>query len=211
MKKSIYSIILSITLLLGSCMNVFASSEEDKVQNETPTTIITLTNLETGEVYSIEQENIDIVTTLNEDGSVCEQLVADVAVPVEQEDGIAPYASVTDGGVTTRINFTINYIQSGNLYRITGVTGSFERLDTAFTISNRFVRYANYHDNESGYIKDYTPTGNSFSYPGFSNWVDTTRIQYIVGGYAKCNISRGGSSWELCCRHIIVERDYNVL
>lgn len=212
MKKKIFAVVLMLLLVFGNCMSVSAAGVPDTQEPVEGVTTVTLTNLETGESYEVDMQDAKVVTTVCEDGSVFEQVVVEVDIPGETQSEIAPRASVTDGGSTTRITLNINYTKSGNLYRITGVTGQFERLDTAFTISNRHVRYANYHDNQSsGGIKDYKPTGNTFSYPGFSNWVDSTSIQYIVGGYAECDITRSSSTWNLCCRHIIIERDLNAL
>lgn len=212
MKRKIFAVVMLLILVFGNCMSVSAAVVPKTPDLAEGVTTVTLTNLETGESYEVDMENAEVVTTVCKDGSVTERVVVDVDIPEETQNGIAPCASVTDGGATTRITLNINYSQSGKLYRITSVTGNFERLDTAFTISNRHIRYANYQDNQSsGHIKDYRITGNSFSYPGFSNWVDSTAIQYIVGGYAECDITRSSSSWNLRCRHIIIERDMNAL
>ena len=131
--------------------------------------------------------------------------IVEFVLPVEEEFGIQPYKEVTDGGVTTRIRFDMNYTQSGYLYKLNSVSGAYEQIDNAFTISNRLVKFTT-QQNFTSDIKTYNVQSNTFSYPGQGIWVDTKNsAQYQIAGYAKCTISRGSSSWELYCRDTVIE------
>ena len=100
--------------------------------------------------------------------------------------------SVTDAGCTTRVTLNLDYTNSGNLYKITKISGSFTRLDYGFTISNKMVRVANLDNGESGsdVIKTFYPSGSTFKYSGFESFVNYNKPPMIVGGYAKCDVKR---------------------
>lgn len=164
-------------------------------------------NNETGETY--EAPVIEKETMVNEAG---DQLiitkVAEIFIPEDGESGIQPAGVVTDGGVTTRITFNMAYTKSGDLYRLDGVSGKYELLDSNFTISNRKVMYTSQENYSSNSVWTKYPTSNTFSYPGSSRWIDSKNsIQYWIGGYAECTISRGSSSWNLRCPETVIQRD----
>lgn len=191
-----------ITVMFCFSVPVLANNSA-KGKNTTAEYSMILTNLDTGEMVELSQDdlNIQISTEKDANGNIKKSITADVAVPSTSSNDansnlISPYAVVTDGGVTTRLTFNLNYTQSGSLYKITSANGKFELLDSAFTISGRMVRLANYQYNETQYIRTYYP-GNTFSYPGYSNWVNINYGPAVVAGYAKCNITRSSSTWEL--------------
>ncbi|HCI17329.1 MAG TPA: hypothetical protein DFH32_01775 [Lachnospiraceae bacterium] len=194
MKKKIHILILAtLAMLIGGRVQVGARETNNIL--ETPQYTLSVTNKETNEVINIAQ---DCIETREEHMLLGDtQMILSANISIPNEKGNMTRNTITDGGVTTRVTFNINYSKSGNLYKITGYSGKFEQLDKSFTISNRKVLVANFQNNETKkYIREHIP-GNTFSYSGFSNWVDITYPNSLVAGYAKCDVSRQASSWEL--------------
>lgn len=173
-------------------------------------TVVTAENLKTGEVIVVDKKNIDC-NTIENDNSISEEVMADVALP-DSNNTINPLSSVIDSGKCCRVKFNVEYTKSGNKYRLDKVSGSYTKLDPAVAITKRHVRYASIQDYKSNkYIKDYKPSKNKFSYAGFKNYVDTKNsVHYIVGGFAECKVTRGKTTWNLRCSHIVVSRDIGI-
>lgn len=184
------------------CVSCFTSFAAESEPNNSQ---ITITNLNTGETEAVS--DVDIKTEYGENGEITKTIEAEI-----QLDTPKTRSSVTDAGKCVRITFVVNAENSGSLYRMTGFNAKYELLDPAFTISSRYIQVTNkdfYGEmNPDAYIYKYYPTGNSYS-KTFSNlnWVDSNLSPCMVGGYAQCNISRGGSSWLLRCTDWVVYKD----
>lgn len=192
-KKKVVSIILAMILTMGNTATVSAapSTYADHVEKA-----VYLMDSQTGEVCeALVKEDIMVEQVGNQ---YTLSKTTEFYLPNEDSSEISPQASVTDGGVTTRINFQVKYIQSGTHYRLTGVSGSYEQLDSSFTISNRHVKYICQTSYKLGTMEEKDISSNTFSFPGCSHWIETEYGgQWWLGGYAMCKISRGSSSWEL--------------
>lgn len=202
MIKKITSLILALTLCFNFSTSVFAM-EEPETKSLT-ISYITITNNDTGESYSIENENIDTQTIYNEDGSINKTISADIVIPNPKTR-----ISATDVGLTGRVNLNITYQQSGDLYKLTRVYGSFELLDSAFTMTNKIVKIGNFDGSDTSKVYEYN-VGNSFSY-SFNRWVDSSYVPSIVGAYAQCTMSRSGSgSWNIRANEFAVYKDLGI-
>lgn len=203
MFKKILCLGLNVLLLLGNSVNTYAAEQGHMESNAAKTVYL----IDCTDGKTIEVPVTRINRTMEQEGAqVKVSSTVEITIPVEQELGIQPRAVVTDGGVTTRIRLDMIYTQSGTRYRLDRVEGAFEQLDKAFTISDRIVKYIAEEDH-SGEPKTYSVQSNtSFSFPGHGTWIETNgTVQYWIYGYAKCKISRGGSSWELRCDNTIIE------
>ena len=202
MKKTL-SIFLAITTILSSSLSAFAATKSLENQAGVGFVTVTITDLNTGETLTLSEEDLQIDQTMteNDNGIKTETVIANISLP---SSDISPQSSVTDGGCTTRIELNIDYEQSGTLYRMKTASGSFTVLDNAFTHSNRMVKLANYDWAQTSYIETYYPSSSSFSYSPFTNWIDSNYPPAVLAGYAKCTVSRGGSSWEVKCEHTII-------
>lgn len=206
MKKKIRILILAaLAMLIGGRVQVLACENNNIL--ETPQYTLSVTNKETNEVINIAQDCIETREEHMLLGDTQMTLSANISIP--NEKGNMTRNTITDGGVTTRVTFNINYSKSGNLYKITGYSGKFEQLDKSFTISNRKVMVANFQNYEIHNIHNRTP-GNNFSYSGFSNWVDITYPNSLVAGYARCDVSRQGTSWELRLNYRIASNEVDI-
>lgn len=203
MKKS-WTVWLGLALAMVWLNN---SVQVNAANNMSMENTFLVTNNETGETYEVPV--IEKETMIKEtDNQIIVTKVAEIFIPEKDETGIQPANVVTDGGVTTRITFNMAYTKSGDLYRLDGVSGKYELLDSNFTISNRKVMYISQEDYSSNSTWTKYPTSNTFSYPGSSRWIDSKNsIQYWIGGYAECTISRGSSSWNLRCPETVIQRD----
>lgn len=112
--------------------------------------------------------------------------------------------TATDIGRTVRVQLDLEYEMSGTDYRMTRAYGSFERLDSSFSMTGKYILLANYHHSEGKYIKEYTNPPDTFSYRPFTNWVDTTYKPVAIAGYAKCITSRGDYRYEVRCDAIVI-------
>ncbi len=188
-KKKGLLVILLAALVVGNTMTVSAAAPSQTER------VMYLTNNQTGETCEVLAKE---TTTVKQTGNrYTVTKVAELYIP-EDSSAIVPYTSITDAGATTRIHLNVDYTQSGKRYRLNGVSGRFEQLDTAFTISGRHVMYTCQSNIVDGHVWNKYPTSNSFSYSRCDHWVDTgANIEWWIGAYAECTISRGGSSWTL--------------
>lgn len=202
MKKvsKLVSSMLVIAILI-SALSVPAIAAEIPSANEE----IKVVNLETGDILDVDGYSVEIKEQGN--NSVIKTVTADISLKTPKTR-----SSVTDTGVTVRITCTTSATQSGNNWRITRFDARYELLDPAFSISNRHIKVANYGTEQvqqntvNNYIYDYYPTANTFS-KSYSNmpWIGSIGAPAYIGGYAECQISRGGSSWSLQCRDFVIE------
>lgn len=193
-----------LVMILGNSMNLYAAEVKEVEQGGVA--VAYLVNKTDGEVIEVPITNES--RTVERDGDQIKVTsTVDFTFPDGLEDGIQPNNVVTDGGVTTRISFEMRYTQSGTRYRLDEVKGLYEQLDKAFTMSDRVVTYISQQNfNKEPITKN--PDRNDFSYKGDGSWVETYNVaQYQIAGYAKCTISRGGSSWELWCRETVIEQN----
>lgn len=195
MKKRILSI-LAVIIVCISCFaptNVFATEQEDN---------IVISN-KSGENWEIKEQNVSII---EENGEITKTITTEIKL----NDNKAR-SSITDAGATVRITFVVSAQNSGKDYRMTGFKATYTVLDKAFSISSRHIRVYNFGGsdilNSKKYTYNYNPTKNTYN-KSFSNlkWVNSSEPG-LVGGYAECNISRGGSSWNLQCFDWIVYND----
>lgn len=203
MKKKIISLVLIFAMLFAESVNLYAAeaNEAEKVM-----ATAYLINKENGQIIEVPIVQTDRKVEQNGE-QVKVSSMAELVFPISEESGIQPNNVVTDGGVTTRIRFNMIYTQSGGMYRLDEVNGAYEQLDKAFTISNRVVKFISQQDYK-GDVKTYNESSNNFSHPGHKTWIDTNNtIQYWIAGYAKCTISRGGSSWDLYCRETVISQN----
>ena len=202
MKKicRLVSKVLGISMLF-SILCVPALAVETPLKNEE----IKVVNLETGDILDVSDYSVEV--TEQEDDTIVKTVTADISLSKPETR-----SSVTDAGVTVRITCITSATNSGSNKRITKFDAKYELLDPEFTISSRHVKVGNYGAQQvqqgtvSNYIYDYYPTTNTFS-KSYSNmpWVGSVGAPAFVGGYAECQISRGGSSWSLQCRDFVIE------
>lgn len=172
---------------------MFAAEQEDS---------IVISN-KSGENWEIKDQNVSITEKNGE-------IIKTITTEIKLNDNKAR-SSITDSGATVRITFVVSAQNSGKNYRMTGFKATYTVLDKAFSISSRHIKVCNYGGsdalNSSKYIYDYKPTTNTYN-KSFSNlkWVNSNKPG-LVGGYAECNISRGGSSWNLKCYDWVVYND----
>jgi len=117
----------------------------------------------------------------------------------------------TAGGV--RAYSTVNYDRSidGNLYlyKLTSVSGGWERHDSSYVLSDRKVNYGatgttkegGFANQSSGFLY---PTSDTYSYTAPSNWVPVWQSYMIFGTNSWVTIKRGTSSeWELHLSNLV--------
>lgn len=188
LKKSLV-ILLLVTLILGNTITVEAANISCTEK------VMYLTNDQTGKSHEVLVKETISEKQIGNHHSITK--ISEVYIP-EEFSGIVPYTSITDGGLTTRIYLNVDYTQSGKKYRLNGVSGRFEQLDTAFTISGRHVMYTCQSNFFNGGTWDKYPSSNTFSYSGCDHWMEIgADIAWWIGAYAECTISRGNSSWTL--------------
>lgn len=207
--KKVIAILLALSIINnGWAINSLAQGNAGQANNTNSKVVVTVRNLNTGEVSVLEpSDDIDITSTVNEDGSNSIKASAEVQIPSDGEQ-IVPYGSATDLGMTARVTFDLDYVISGTKYKITRIWGSFENLDPSFTLSNKLVKVANYDYAQSEYIFTRSNPSNTFNYTNpFSNWADTNWPPVWVGGYARCYTSRGSTSYEVRCTITVIGQD----
>ena len=187
----------AMVLIFGSTITVSASP-----QISTKETLY-LIDSQTGEICKgLVKEEI-VTNQLNNEYTVSKTV--DIYIPNDTSN-ISPAVEVTDGSVTARIQFSVGYTQMGKKYKLTGVTGKYQLLDSTFTLSDRLVKFTCQSNFGEGHVWTKTPTSNSFSYSGYDHWIDTGNdIAWWLGGYALCTISRGPNSWELRATEDIIK------
>ena len=194
--KKIISFILSALLCLNITIPTFA---KESSENNSKIECISITNLEAGESFVLDSNMIKSNTTISDTGDIEKEIVAEISIPQA-----AARNSVTDAGVTVKITLNLDYITSGTQYKLKTVSGSFEVLDNAFSISNRHVKIGNFDNSCLDNIYDKYP-GSTFSYTFNDRWVDSSYWPTIVGAYAECTMSRSTSSWSVRCTNIPVQ------
>ncbi|MCM1223412.1 MAG: hypothetical protein NC548_54085 [Lachnospiraceae bacterium] len=194
--------VLIVVMLFSGSVNSYAA-EMERAENETTTAY--LVNKEKGEIIEVPIVQKDKKVEQNGEQVKVSSMV-EIAFPQSENSDVQPNNVVTDGGVTTRIRFNMVYTHSGTRYRLDEVNGAYEQIDKAFTLSNRVVKFTSQQDFK-GDVATYNETSNNFSHPGQKTWIETKdTAQYWIAGYAKCTISRGGSSWDLYCRETVIEQ-----
>ncbi len=180
---------LAIVLIFGSSMTVSASQESNTEET------MYLIDSKTGEICEGLVKEETVISQIDNEYTVSKTV--DIYIPNETSE-ISPCVIVTDGSVTARIELSVKYTQMGKKYKLTGVNGKFQLLDSTFTLSNRLVKFTCQSDVGKGHIWTVNPTSNSFSYSGCDHWIDTGNdMEWWLGAYASCTVSRGASSWEL--------------
>lgn len=196
--KRIIVLVLCTILVFVNPMNVSAADIKESTME------IHLTDNQTGKTYEIPVSEEKSVTKQNGNTYIVTK-VAEFQLPISNST-ISPCTEVEDAGKTVRIKFNVKYTNSGNRYQLNGVTGWYKILDPAFSISNRLVMYTNQYNFSQGHVWEKHPSSNSFSYSATNDWIDTTEhIEYWIGGYAQCTISRGGYSWDLRATEDIIK------
>jgi hypothetical protein len=204
--RRLLSCAMALCCLLSVSVNA-APNYEDLYTGETAvdSEAIIVTNLTTGVSYRLTDYSVETMTL--ESGDISKTVTAEINLESPETRSV-----VTDAGVTVRITCITTATKSGDKYRMTNFDAKYELLDSAFTISNRYVMTANYGatevqlDTVNDYIWEYYPSTNNFS-KSYSNlpWVNSVGGPSYVGGYAECDISRSSSSWHLQCRDYVVE------
>ncbi len=188
---------------MANSVNLYAAELEEP---ETEVVTARLVNRASGQIIEVPVEYTS-QTVEQEGNQVTVSSTAEFVLPIDEESGIQPRTSVTDGGVTTRITLNLSYTHTGTRYRLDQVSGKYEQLDKAFTISNRKVAFISQED-YNGEPTIYNVSSNTFSYPGQKVWIETNgRWSYWIHGTAKCTISRGGSSWDLLCQETVIAQN----
>ena len=179
-KNRILNNFFSLGLAAFVCASIIMTAMPINANAETETrelNNIVIINNDTGETYTIDSDSADSHVVVNEDGSIDKTIIADITIPQPKTRN-----SVTDAGQTVRVT-----------------------VDVSFSISNRMVKIGNYDNSDWSRVYTYYP-GGSFAYY-FNYWVDSAYVPCIVGAYAQCTMSRGGSSWSVRCNNFPVYND----
>ena len=106
MKKKIHILILAtLAMLIGGRVQVGARETNNIL--ETPQYTLSVTNKETNEVINIAQ---DCIETREEHMLLGDtQMILSANISIPNEKGNMTRNTITDGGVTTRVTFNINY------------------------------------------------------------------------------------------------------